>query len=228
MHPVPDSQVDVAPKIVRRRTRVPGRAKAQEAKSETMRAQILDAAIDCLASRPYSEVSAALIAQAAGVSRGGMQYHFPTWLALLSATVAHLHTRRLALFKADLSVQPESGDLFDHVVDTHWRHLNEREFRAYQEIVLAARSEPELKALLGTLYGDFLHEWHEIARRMFGWAYTDPAVARAGNVAHYVLDGMAYGQIANQLDPDEVQQLLDFAKRILREALAANGDPAER
>ena len=200
-----------------RRRRGSGASDRQLAKSDAMRSQILETVIDCLARLPYSEVSAALIAKQAGVSRGGLQYHFPTWFALMRAAVEFLHGRRLDLFRTDLSGLDEGHDVIDHVIDTHWRHLNEREFRAYQEMVLAARSKPELAELLAVQYGAFLHEWHEIARTQFKWNYTDPEVARAGNIAHYLLEGMAYGNLGGQLGTSEIDQLLDYAKWILRQ-----------
>lgn len=200
-----------------RRPREPGASRNQLAKSDAMRTQILETVIDCLATRPYSEVSAALVAKQAGVSRGGLQYHFPTWLALMRSAVEFLHTRRLDLFRTDLSALPEGANVIDHVIDTHWRHLNEREFRAYQEMVLAARSQPELAALLASQYSAFLHEWHEIARTTFKWNYTDPDVARAGNIAHYILEGMAYGNLGGQLGAAEIDQLLAYTKQVLRD-----------
>lgn len=199
-----------------RRSRAKGQSDRQAAKSDAMRAQLLETAIDLLAERPYSDVSAAFVAEQAGVSRGGMQYHFPTRVALLQATVEYLHARRLELFRADLLALPEGADVIDHIIETHWRHLNEREFRAYQEIVLAARSEPDLAAMMAERYRAFLHAWHEISREMFGWKYTDPAVARAGNIAHYILEGMAYGQIGGQLTPSDIADLLSVTKDVLR------------
>lgn len=201
-----------------RPSRADGKPPRQFAKSEAMRIHVLETTISCLAERPYSEVSVSAIAAEAGVSRGGMQYHFATRLALLQAAVEHLHARRLQQFRADLGIMSPETDLIDHIVDTHWRHLNERDFRAYQEIVLAARSEPELAALLGARYGAFLHEWNEIAREVFAWDYTAPAVARAGNIAHYTLEGMAYGRLAGQLSPADTQDLIDYVKDILRAA----------
>jgi hypothetical protein len=108
----------------------------------------------------------------------------------------------------------------DHIIETHWRHLNERDFRAYQELVLAARSDLALSALLAPRYRDFLQAWYEIARTSFGWRYTAPEVARAGNAAHYILEGMAYGQLAGPLSAGDIRDLLDYAKTVLREALA--------
>jgi AcrR family transcriptional regulator len=192
-----------------------------------MRQLILNTTLDCLAEQPAAQVSVAAIAERAGVSRGGMQYHFRTRVALLAAAAEHVHERRLRQFQEDLAAMPDDRELVDHIVETHWRHLNERDFRAYQELVLAARSDAALSALLAPRYRDFLQTWYEIAQSSFGWRYTAPEVARAGNVAHYILEGMAYGQLAGQLSQTDIQDLLEYAKTVLREALALNGSPQE-
>ncbi|HEY9090252.1 hypothetical protein, partial [Parasphingorhabdus sp.] len=89
-------------------------------------------------------------------------------------------------------------------------------FRAYQELVLAGRSEPELHKLLTSSYRAFINEWHEIAHSKFGWKYSDPQIVKSSNIAHYLLDGMAFGRLGGQLDENEIQELLDYTKQLLR------------
>jgi AcrR family transcriptional regulator len=193
-----------------------GSGQRQAEKGAILRAQVMDAAIDCLAKMPYSEISMGVIAKQAGVSRGGMQYHFPTRLDVFGATVEHLHRERLEIFRNDLaSIEPDV-DAVDHIIDSHWRHLNEREFRAYQELILVARSEPQLAALLGASYTEFISKWHDIARELIGWRAEDPETARSGNIAHYLLEGMAYGKIGGQISEKEIEEMLDYAKQIMR------------
>ena len=194
--------------------RVSGQRQAE--KGAILRAQVLDAAIDCLAKMPYSEISMEVIAQQAGVSRGGMQYHFPTRLDLFGATVEHLHRERLEIFRNDLTSIAPDTDAIDHIIDSHWRHLNEREFRAYQELILVARSEPRLAELLAASYAVFISRWHDIAQELMGWQAQDPETARSGNISHYLLEGMAYGQIGGQISDREISEILDYAKQIMR------------
>lgn len=193
-----------------------GSGQKQAEKGALLRSQVLDAAIDCLAQMPYSEISMEVIAKQAGVSRGGMQYHFPTRLDVLGATVEHLHRKRLEIFRNDLTSIDPDADAIDHIVDSHWRHLNEREFRAYQELILVARSEPRLAELLAASYSVFISKWHDISRELMGWDAQDPETARSGNIAHYLLEGMAYGQIGGQISEREIQELLAYTKQIMR------------
>lgn len=195
-----------------------GSSQRQALKGENLRKAALESAVDCLARMPYSEISTALIAERAGVSRGGMQYYFPTRLDLLRSVVAYLHAQRLEIFRKDLLSIREHPDLIGALIDLHWQHLNEREFIAYQELVLAARSEPELAEMLASSYRGFLAEWHEIARQLIGWHAEDPVAARAGNVAHYLLEGMAYGRLGGQLKDEEIDEIKEFAKQTMKAA----------
>lgn len=187
-----------------------------------MRLRVLDAAIECLLEGTAHELSFAVVADRAAISRGGVQYHFTTRRDLLCAVVEHINMRRLAQFREDLAGIGPDEDLIDRVIDTHWKHLNENDFRAYQELVLLARSDTELAEAIAPRYQEFLREWYETARETFGWSYRDRAVMQAGNIAHYVLEGMAYGQLAGQLSTDAVEDLLAYAKSVMRSALAVS------
>lgn len=195
-----------------------GSSEKQAEKGESLRKVALETTIDCLSAMPHSQVSTSLIAERAGISRGGMQYYFPTRLDLLRSVVSYLHAQRLEIFRNDLLSIGEQEDVIGAIIDLHWQHLNEKEFRAYQELVLAARSELGLADLLTSSYRKFLEEWHNIARELIGWHAEDPAAARAGNVAHYLLEGMAYGRLGGQLRDDEIEEIKEFAKRTMRAA----------
>ncbi len=184
-----------------------------------MRQRVLQAAIECLQDCTADDLSFALVATRAATSRGAVQYHFKTRRDLLCASMEYLNERRLRQFQQDLRNSAPDADVVDQLIDAHWRHLNEPDFRAYQELVLAARSDPELAAVFAPKYQAFLHDWYESARTAFGWSYSDPEVARAGNIAHYVLEGMAYGQLAGQLSADVISDLLDYAKNVMRQAM---------
>ena len=202
-----------------RRARSVGPSPRQVAKSEAMRLRVLEATIDCLHEGVSHEVSIAAIADRADVSRGAVQYHFAARRDLLCAVIEHINARRLEQFSADLSAITPDEDLAARIVDTHWKHLSERDFLAYQELVLLARSDHELTEAFAPLYQVFLTRWYETARKAFGWSYRDREVMKAGNLAHYVLEGMAYGQLAGQLSAEVVADMLDHTKSILRAAI---------
>ena len=207
-----------------RQRRGEGPSPRQIAKSEAMRLKVLEATVECLLEGVAHELSYATIADRAGISRGGVQYHFATRRDLLCAVLEHINARRLRQFRDDLACIGPDEELAARIIDAHWKHLSEREFLAYQELVLLARSDHELTPAFAPLYQAFLANWYETAHQAFGWSYRDHEVMQAGNIAHYVLEGMAYGQLAGQLSPSVVNDLLNHAKAIMRAALQKKND----
>ena len=173
---------------------------------------------------PCAEVSTTVICERSGVSRGGVQYHFPTRSELLRAAISYLNQRRLKAYRRDLEAVPDDVAVTDYIVETHWKNLTAPEFRAYQELVVAARSDPHLKETLATLYRSFMRQWLKISFEHFGWSYTTPEVMRVGNIAHYLMDGMAYGQLAGQLTSEQVTELLDYIKALMRDGVVRSTD----
>jgi AcrR family transcriptional regulator len=186
-------------------------------KSKRTRNAILDATLECLAQRPYPEVTMAAVSAQSGISKGGIQYHFPSRHKLLHAAVNHLFEQRLEAYRDDINNAPHGIAITDHIIDNHWEHLTAPEFQIYQQLVLAGRSNPELHQLLTNHYREFISEWRSLSLASFGWDYTDPKLNEVGNVARCLLDGMAYGWFADQLRDDEVGPLLDFVKNLMRE-----------
>src|SRR5579864_1907613 len=67
------------------------------AKSLRTRARILDCATSLVVEIGFVAATNARIAEAAGLTRGAMLYHFPTREALVEALVDHLQTARIAM-----------------------------------------------------------------------------------------------------------------------------------
>lgn len=196
----------------------------QASKSNRTRIAVLDATLECLARLPYPEVTISAVAERAGVSKGGIQYHFPSRQELLRQAVGHLFERRLDAYRADLDNAPPGITITDHIIENHWKHLTEPTFQIYQELVLASRSDAELRKLLVERYRWFRRQWSRLSLERFGWDATDPEVLHLGNIAQYLLEGMAYGWFAEQLGEDDVEPLLDFAKSLLRKGLQQTTD----
>src|ERR1700742_3282794 len=69
-------------------------------KSLRTRRRILDAAMRLFAERGYHASSNADVAEAAGLTRGAMLYHFPTREDLVAAAIDHIQQRRTEAFEA--------------------------------------------------------------------------------------------------------------------------------
>lgn len=117
----------------------------QERKSAEMRTLILEATIDCLAAHGYARLSTQRVLAAANVSRGAMHHHFATKLQLVAATVEYTFYRRMQRFLADTQAAAAAGcDLIVAASEVHWQSVQTREYAAYLELAVAARTNPEL------------------------------------------------------------------------------------
>jgi AcrR family transcriptional regulator len=122
-------------------------------KSRTTRRRILDAARDLLANVGYAKFSTAAVAEGAGLTRPAMLYHFGSRQELLNATIQFLARRRIELFQAAMAEATDRhGD--DRIairlaaVDITLDHAVLPEHLAFQELVMAARTDPELAAVV--------------------------------------------------------------------------------
>ena len=67
-----------------------GERKSRKASKETRRSQLIEATIDSLAKRGYSDTTLANVADGAGLSRGIVNFHFESKEKLLVATLQHM------------------------------------------------------------------------------------------------------------------------------------------
>src|SRR4051794_11828903 len=67
-----------------------GEKKGRKASKETRRQQLIEATIDSLAKRGYSETTMADVADGAGLSRGIVNFHFESKEKLLVATLQYM------------------------------------------------------------------------------------------------------------------------------------------
>jgi AcrR family transcriptional regulator len=179
---------------------VPAR-RTQEERSAATRARLLDATVDCLLTRGYSGTTTTEIAQRAGVSRGAQLHHFPTKAQLVTRAVAWLFERRLDEFRAAFATLPEGADRAAAAVDLLWRMFTGRTFYAVLEVIVAARTDPALRASVTVVNRAFTESVERTFRELF------PAPARPGPffdlVPRFVfslMDGMALARI---VEPDD-------------------------
>ncbi len=151
----------------------------QQERSSLTRTKVLDAAVDSLVDVGFTSTSAALVADRAGVSRGAMQYHFPTRHDLMAATVEHLVDRigvQLAQVAGGLPPVGEP-ERFPAAVDALWASASEPLFVAWLELTVAARADTTLSVLLRQVRDRLFTVIAEAGCAMFG---TDSGDEEAG------------------------------------------------
>ena len=124
-------------------------ARWQQRKSAQTRLKMLEAAVDCLVEGGYTGLTTARVAERAAISRGAMHHHFATRIDLVSAVVEHVFYQRMRLFLEDYlgsMAKDQNEQLIDLATQAHWRSVQTREYAAYLELAVAARTDAELNA----------------------------------------------------------------------------------
>ncbi|WP_225009223.1 TetR/AcrR family transcriptional regulator [Novosphingobium percolationis] len=119
----------------------------QQQKSTRTRLRLVEAAIDCLVEQGYAGLTTQQVAERTGSSRGAMHHHFATRMDLAAAVVEHVFYQRMRSFLDDYlrSVTgAKDTSLLAVGAAAHWRSLQTREYAAYIELSVAARTDPEL------------------------------------------------------------------------------------
>jgi len=110
----------------------------------------------------YVGLSTSAVAERCGLSRGAMHHHFPTRIDLVSAVAEHVLYARMHRFLDDYFTALNAQDSEFSVglaAEIHWRSLHTREYAAYVQFVVAARSDPELAAQFDPIARHFDEVW---------------------------------------------------------------------
>src|SRR3569623_386628 len=83
-------------------------------KSRRTRARILDEAVGLIARSGYLALTNAAVADAVGITRGAMLYHFETREALVAAVIGHVQAERSLLFRQATDSLPPGNDVPAH------------------------------------------------------------------------------------------------------------------
>lgn len=108
------------------------------------RAKILAAGVKCLAEFGYAATSTPLVAKMAKVSRGSLLHQFPTKVDLILAVAEHAWLIQRDYVRALVAKHKTGRDQFIGGVQAVWKGLQLPEAVALMEVMIAARSDPEL------------------------------------------------------------------------------------
>lgn len=170
----------------------PPDAGLQQRKSAETRLAILDAAVDCLATHGYARTTTQLIAKMARVSRGAMLHHYATKQDLIESVTDHAFYRHMEAFTAavkGLSDKERTQDNVGILID--WRLYLGREYSAYLELTVAARTDEDLRAMFLPKARRHDRVWREQLVRTFPeWAGDPMLLSRSRRLVQAVMSGM--------------------------------------
>lgn len=189
----------------------------QAQKSAATRTLIIEAAIKCFVDLGYSSTTTTAIAERAGLSRGAMLHHFPSKVDIVRAAVEYLHAKRLKAFKRAVQRSVPGGDRIRTNLDAYWQHVRHPMFVAFFELMVAARTDPELAEILRPAQEAFEEEWHTTARELFTeWHTDDRTFDVALDLTRYVLEGMAISFLVHK-ENERDRRVLAYLEEKLRE-----------
>jgi len=182
--------------------------RTQEARSTETRGKLLDATLSCLDELGYARTSTTEICGRAGVSRGAQLHHFPTKAALVTSAVERLFERRHAEFRRAFSDLPPGVGRGGKAVRLLWQMVSGSTFHAWLELVVAARTDPELHEAVAGVAERFVATVRRTFEELFPRTGADrPLLDLAPLFVFSLLEGLALGQIVRINEP-QVGELL--------------------
>ncbi len=181
-------------------------------KSRRTRARILDEAVRVIAETGYAATTNAAVAEAAGITRGAMLYHFPTREALLEAAIEHIQTQRARMFRDAADSLPPGADVTEHAIETYWDLLHRTPFVAFAELEAASRTDELVRDLLAPSLAEF--DRAQIGDHFLKMLHAGagPRFQASRDLARFMLEGMARAQVTYDRD-QRVERLLTVIKR---------------
>jgi AcrR family transcriptional regulator len=188
------------------------RPAADSPKSLRTRARILDSAQRLFVEIGYAAASNARIAEAAGLTRGAMLYHFPDRESLIEAVVPFIQSARAKLLQAAHDATPPGADRIDYAIDSYWRLLREPAFVAFAELEAAARTDKVLAVRLAPAAAAF--DRADIGEHLIELVQgaEGPRFQASRDLARFMLEGLAHAQLSYDAD-GRSERLLTVVKR---------------
>ena len=185
----------------------------QAQKSAMMRDTILDAALECFISIGYASTTTARIAERAGVSRGAMLHHFPSKTELIKAAVEHLHSKLVELYASsidDITHDLPVDERNRQGLQGYWDYLSSDLYKAYHELCVAGRNDPELQGILEDSVKRFDQNVKDANQHLFPeWSGRGELFDLAMDITKFLMEGMAVSQIVGQRE-QRIQRMIDY------------------
>ncbi|MBI9086242.1 MAG: TetR/AcrR family transcriptional regulator [Desulfobacterales bacterium] len=170
----------------------------QQQRRRRMRGRLIDATLDCLEDYGYHGASLSRILDRAGVSRGAWRHHYSSKKELIAAAA------RERLFEGAIETAREMApeltsetDRLAPILDFIWERFYQGRYRnIWVELMVACRSDTELRAALIPLFHDLVDAMDEIWRVHFRTTATESvSVETLMNLTLYLINGMGLQSI---------------------------------
>lgn len=190
--------------------------RTQGERSAGTRERLLDATIQTLVDLGYAGTTTTEIVRRAGVSRGAQVHHYPTKADLVRDAIVHLAQKRHVELKKGFARLDVNGDRVSNAIDLLWSAYAGPLFVAGLELIVAARTDAELRPALKRLQNDIASGIESLCRDTFGEEVIKrPKFRDAIELTTSVMGGRAlFGLLDGRRRDDG--RLLEVWKRLVR------------
>lgn len=196
-----------------KRARVP-----QAERRRITRGKLLDATVESLIEVGYPRTTTVEVGERAGLSRGAQLHHFPSRADLLVGAIEHLADERSKEFEAELNARLEKGDdRIDAMVDMLWATFSGPLYWAVVELMVAARTDPELLERFETFERSLGGRIYKAFKELTGRG--DREAKTAVEMTLYFMRGLAMERIFRENDA-HYDDLVERWKKSLRATLS--------
>lgn len=198
-------------------------ARTQEDRSASTQQALLRATVECLVEYGYAGTTTRLVADRAQVSRGAQTHHYPTKRDLVVAAIEHLFDEQARNFAAAFAEVPVEERTLARAIDALWTIVTGPAYAAILEVVVAARTDDELRAVVHGVAGSLEHTVVELLQWYFPGIDDPDQARRIVEIAFTLLQGAAISRYGGFGRPEEV---IEFAKSISDLVVVAGLFPA--
>jgi TetR/AcrR family transcriptional repressor of bet genes len=182
---------------------------ARDAIKEMRRVQLIEATIDCIARKGFSEFTLAEVAETAKLSTGIVNFYFKSKDALLIATLDHMVGEYRRRWRASVDAAPPSpAAKITAMLEGDFQRLvaNRKTVTVWYAFWGETRWRPDFM----TLCQDLNREFQGVAAALFGeLGVTEPMLIAKGFSA--MSDGLWLDMLINPKETDR-----DIARRVVR------------
>jgi len=197
--------------------------RTQAERSASTKAHILETSFECLADVGYAGTTTVRVCERGGISRGALLHHYSTKTALVSATVEYVFERRIGAFREAVMALPKGVDARQKAVDLLWAQFSSRTFYVWLELLVAARTDPDLQITV-TQTG---RHFSERARMLTAELFPDLSGCPSGELLLQVTFTLMNGLAVDRIVPNETptESILAFMKQLASVFLTGAFDP---
>ncbi|MFT4286305.1 TetR/AcrR family transcriptional regulator [Nocardioides sp.] len=190
----------------------------QEERTRAMRARLLEATVELLVERGFAGTTTTLVSERAGVSRGAQLHHFPTKNDLVFAAVEHLTRMRGEFLAEAVATLPATANRTRSVLGMLADHFTSPVFTAALELWVAARTDPDLLALVEPLEQRVGRETHRLTVELLGADESRDGVRELVQATLDLVRGLGLASTISD-DSKRREHILDRWAMVLEEQL---------